>query len=103
MKYLVTATERPGAEGPGSPEELRELLLAERAWIQDRHDDGSVLALYDHAGGGASVALVEAASHDDVQRLILSFPGWMTNNWQVVALCDWRVAMDAVIEQLGAG
>lgn len=101
MKYLVTVTERSGADGPTTPEEILELLLAERAWIQDRLDDGSLECLYDHAGGGASIAIVEAASHEDVQRLILSFPGWMTNNWQVTPLCDWKVAMDAVIGQLG--
>jgi hypothetical protein len=87
MKYLVV-----GAEGPGfaSPEEAVEVLeggiLPTFDALMQLEEDEKILAGGLPIGDRALVFIVEAASNEELDRMLRSIPAWGVLKWEVSAL-----------------
>jgi len=87
MHYLVSA-----AEGPGfaSPEEtlkaLEDLVLPLFESLMRLEAEKIILAGGVPLGDRAVVFIAEAASHDEVDRMLRSIPMWGLFKWDVIAL-----------------
>jgi hypothetical protein len=87
MKYLVSASEGPGC---GFPEETLEALenrvLPAFETLIRLEASKKILAGGVPAGGRALVFIMEASSHEEVDRLLRKLPVWGALKWEVVAL-----------------
>ena len=87
MKYLVV-----GAEGPGfaSPEETVEVLekgiLPTFDALMQLEEDEKILAGGLPIGDRALVFIAEAASNEELDRMLRSLPAWGVLKWEVSAL-----------------
>ena len=87
MKYLVV-----GAEGPGfaSPEEALEVLekgiLPTFDALMQLEEDEKILAGGLPIGDRALVFIAEAASNEELDRMLRSIPAWGVLKWDVSAL-----------------
>jgi hypothetical protein len=87
MKYLVV-----GAEGPGfaSPEEAVEVLekgiLPTFDALMQLEEDEKILAGGLPIGDRALVFIAEAASNEELDRMLRSIPAWGVLKWEVSAL-----------------
>ena len=87
MKYLVV-----GAEGPGfaSPEEALEVLekgiLPTFDALMQLEEDEKILAGGLPIGDRALVFIAEAASNEELDRMLRSLPAWGVLKWEVSAL-----------------
>jgi muconolactone delta-isomerase len=87
MKYLVS-----GAGGPGfsSPEEavdiLEEEILPTFAAIMKLEKEGKILAGGLPVGERSFVFIAEAASHDELDKMLRGIPAWGVFDWQVTPL-----------------
>ena len=87
MKYLVV-----GAEGPGfaSPEETVEVLekgiLPTFDALMQLEEDEKILAGGLPIGDRALVFIAEAASNEELDRMLRSIPAWGVLKWEVSAL-----------------
>jgi hypothetical protein len=87
MKYLVV-----GAEGPGfaSPEEALEVLekgiLPTFDALMQLEEDEKILAGGLPIGDRALVFIAEAASNEELDRMLRSIPAWGVLKWEVSAL-----------------
>ena len=87
MKYLVV-----GAEGPGfaSPEEALEVLekgiLPTFDALMQLEEDEKILAGGLPIGDRALVFIAEAASNEELDRMLRNIPAWGVLKWDVSAL-----------------
>ncbi len=87
MQYLVSA-----AEGPGfaSPQEvlrtLEDMVLPLFEALRRLETGHRILAGGIPVGDRALVFIVEAASHDEVDRLVRNLPMWGLFKWDVMPL-----------------
>jgi len=97
MKYLVTATGGPGYE---SREEavhiLKEIVLPSFDHLIKLEKDGKILGGGLPVGDRAFTFVLEAASNDEVDRVLRAIPIWPMMDWDVVALqgFETRAAME---------
>ena len=90
MKYLVT-----GSEGPGffSSDEvvdmLQNIVLPTFDEIEELESEGALVGGVP-VGERAFVFIVEADSHDDVDRTLRSLPIWGVLEWEVTPLQDFE-------------
>jgi len=84
MQYLVSATAGPGFS---TPEEalraLEDMVLPLFEALMRLETGGKILAGGVPLGERALVFIVEAASHDEVDRLVRSLPMWGVFTWEV--------------------
>jgi hypothetical protein len=87
MQYLVSASEGPGYE---SPEEilktLEDQVLPLFESLMRLESEHKILAGGVPLGDRALVFILEAASHDDADRLLRGLPMWGLFKWDVIAL-----------------
>jgi hypothetical protein len=87
MHYLVSASEGPGY---ASPEEtlkaLEDLVLPLFESLMRLEAEKKILAGGVPLGDRAVVFIVDAASHDEVDRILRSIPMWGLFKWDVSAL-----------------
>ena len=87
MKYLVSASEGPGFS---SPEEMLQLLedivLPTFETLLRLEADHKILAGGVPVGDRGFMFIVEAASHEEVDRMLRSLPMWGLLKWDVIAL-----------------
>lgn len=87
MHYLVSASEGPGF---ASPEEtlkvLEDLVLPLFESLMRLEAEKKILAGGVPLGDRAVVFIVDAASHDEVDRMLRSIPMWGLFKWDVIAL-----------------
>ncbi|MFA4903352.1 MAG: hypothetical protein WC600_11500 [Desulfobaccales bacterium] len=87
MHYLVSASEGPGY---ASPEEtlkgLEDLVLTLFESLMRLEAEKKILAGGVPLGDRAVVFIVDAASHDEVDRILRSIPMWGLFKWDVSAL-----------------
>ncbi|MHB9072079.1 MAG: hypothetical protein ACYC6G_01010 [Desulfobaccales bacterium] len=87
MHYLVSASEGPGY---ASPEEtlkvLEDLVLPLFESLMRLEAEKKILAGGVPLGDRAVVFIVDAASHDEVDRILRSIPMWGLFKWDVIAL-----------------
>lgn len=85
--YLVTTSEGPGF---ASPDEVAEVLengiLPTFAMLTRLKADKKIIAGGLPAGSRRLYLMVEAASHDEVDRMLRDLPAWGVFSWKVTAL-----------------
>jgi len=104
MQYLVV-----GSEGPGfaSPEETIEVLekgiLPTFDILMKLEEDDKILAGGLPVGDRALVFIAEAASNEELDRMLRSIPAWGVLKWEVRALQTFagRAAQEQeIVEEL---
>ena len=87
MHYLVSASEGPGF---ASPEEtlkvLEDLVLPLFESLMRLEGEKKILAGGVPLGDRAVVFITDAASHDEVDRMLRGLPMWGLFKWDVIAL-----------------
>jgi hypothetical protein len=87
MQYLVSASEGPGFASPEETlEALENMVLPLFEALMRLENEKKILAGGVPLGDRAFVFIVEAASHDEVDRLLRRLPLWGMLKWDVMAL-----------------
>ena len=107
MKYLVTGSEGPGFASPlEAAEVLENIILPTFDTLVKLEGDKKILAGGLPVGDRAFVFIVEAASNEEVDRLLRTIPAWGVLKWQVTALQTFagRAAQEReVVKELKKG
>jgi len=107
MKYLVTGSEGPGFASPmETAEVLENIILPTFDTLVKLEGDKKILAGGLPVGDRAFVFIVEAASNEEVDRLLRTIPAWGVLKWQVTALQTFagRAALEReVVKELKKG
>jgi len=107
MKYLVTGSEGPGFASPlEAAEVLENIILPTLDTLVKLEGDKKILAGGLPVGDRAFVFIVEAASNEEVDRLLRTIPAWGVLKWQVTALQTFagRAAQEReVVKELKKG
>ncbi|PYU98961.1 MAG: hypothetical protein DMG10_26750 [Acidobacteria bacterium] len=107
MKYLVTGSEGPGFASPmETAEVLENIILPTFDTLVKLEGDKKILAGGLPVGDRAFVFIVEAASNEEVDRLLRTIPAWGVLKWQVTALQTFagRAAQEReVVKELKKG
>jgi hypothetical protein len=97
MKFLLIVTPRRDSSIP--PTAVAQMLAAQRDWLHDRRDDGTVEFVYSFAtGGGCGVVNVE--SHEALNQLLLDSPAFIVNDYDARALADIDISLGNAIAAL---
>ena len=90
MKYLVTGTEGPGFYSSDEAiEMLQDVILPAFDELEALETEGALVG-GSPVGERAFVFIVEADSHDDVDRTLRSLPIWGALEWEVSPLQDFE-------------
>ena len=85
MKFLVTVT--PRRDAPMPPAAIAGLLTAQRDWLHERIDEGTIEVAYGFTtGGGCGVLKVD--SHEQLSDLLMNSPGFPISDFRIDALSD---------------
>ena len=107
MKYLVIGSEGPGFASPmEAGEVLENIILPTFDTLVKLEGDKKILAGGLPVGDRAFVFIVEAASNEEVDRLLRTIPAWGVLKWQVTALQTFagRAAQEReVVKELKKG
>jgi len=89
MKYLVTGTEGVGFFSADEAIEILEnVVLPAFNELEELESDGAIVGGVP-VGERSFVFIVEAESHDDVDRTVRSLPVWGGMEWEVTPLQDF--------------
>ena len=72
MKYLVTARRRDGVSVP--PDAIAGMLLAQRDWLREKLDEGTLDVAYTFAQGGGGIGIANVESGDELNEILTSSP-----------------------------
>jgi hypothetical protein len=87
MKYLVVGSRGPGFDSPDSMVPiLKGVILPSFDMLMKWEKEGKILAGGLPVGERAFVFIAEAASNDDLDRLLRTLPMWGALDWEVSAL-----------------
>ena len=90
MKYLVMGTEGPGFFSADEAIEILEnVVLPAFSELEELESDGAIVGGVP-IGERSLVFIIEADSHDDVDRTLRSFPMWGAMEWEVTPLQDFE-------------
>jgi muconolactone delta-isomerase len=90
MKYLVTGTEGPGFFSSDEAIEILEnVVLPAFSELEELESDGVIVGGVP-IGERSFVFIIEADSHDDVDRTLRSLPMWGAMEWEVTPLQDFE-------------
>lgn len=107
MRYLVTGSEGPGFMSPAQAiEVLEKLILPTFDALMKLEAEKKIVAGGLPVGDRAFVFIAEAASNDDLDKLLRSLPAWGVFKWQVTPLQTFagRAAQEGdVVKQLKGG
>jgi hypothetical protein len=91
MRYLVSATEGPGCSYPEETlEALENRVLPAFETLSRLEDENKILGGGVPVGERALVFIVEADSHEEVDRLVRCLPIWGGLYWKIVPLQTFR-------------
>ena len=99
MKFLVTVTRK---DTPHPPEIRAELLAAQARWLKERVADGTLDCVYGFVEGGG-VAIANAGSPEELNRVLLDQPVLPISDVHVRPLADVQVTLEAGVEALRRG
>jgi hypothetical protein len=102
MKYLVSASEGPGFSSPDEMLQLLEdIVLPSFENLMRLEAEHKILAGGVPVGDRGFTFIVEAASHEEVDRMLRSLPMWGVLKWEVIALQTFeaRVAHERELVQ----
>jgi muconolactone delta-isomerase len=94
MKFLVTVTPRQVAPMP--PGAIAEVLSAQRDWLTQKLEDGTLDCAYGFIGGGG-VGIVNADSIEEMHALLVQSPGFPIGDNEVRPLGELNETMEAGI------
>ena len=77
-------------------EQAADLLQNSQAWLKEKLADGTMDCTYNLFGGGG-IGIVNAASHEEVLAMLLSYPLYPYFSWEVTPLLDFEAAYKAYI------
>ena len=87
MKYMVSGSEGPGFASPEEAVEiLEEVVLPTFDVLMKLEAQKKIVAGGLPVGDRAFVFIVEAASNEELDRLLRSIPAWGVLEWQVTPL-----------------
>jgi len=90
MKYLVTGTEGPGFFSTDEAIEILEnVVLPTFDELEELEGKGTIVGGVP-IGERSFVFIVEAESHDDVDRTLRSLSMWGVMEWEVIPLLDFE-------------
>ncbi|MEM7008976.1 MAG: muconolactone Delta-isomerase family protein [Thermodesulfobacteriota bacterium] len=90
MKYLVTANESGGFYSSDEVAQiLEQMVIPAFDELEELESDGALVGGVP-VGERAFVFIVEAESHDDVDRTLRSLPLWGVMDWEVTPLQDFE-------------
>jgi len=90
MKYLVTGNEGPGFfSSDEAAEMLENVVLPAFSDLEELESDGAIVGGVP-IGERAFVFIIEAESHDDVDRTLRTLPVWGAMEWEVTPLQDFE-------------
>jgi len=90
MKYLVIGNEGPGFfSSEEAIEMLENIVLPAFDELEELEGEGSIVGGVP-VGERAFAFIVEADSHDDVDRTLRSLPIWSALEWEVTPLQDFE-------------
>lgn len=91
MKYLVTGTEGPGFFSSDEAIEILEnVILPAFEELEELETEGALVGGVP-VGERSFVFIVEAESHDDIDRTLRSLPIWGAMEWEVTPLQDFEL------------
>jgi muconolactone delta-isomerase len=93
MKFLVTGL--PGTTSMPA-EQGADLLQASLVWLKEKLALGILDSTYNLFGGGG-IGIANAASHEEVLLLLLSYPLYPYFTWEVKPLLDFEASYEAYI------
>jgi muconolactone delta-isomerase len=96
MKFLVTVTPRQVPMPPGM---IADLLTAQRDWLNEKVNDGTLDCAYGFVGGGGC-GIANADSHEEMHALIVGSPGFVLSDSEVRPLGDLNETIGAGVEAL---
>ena len=97
MKFLVIVTPRRDASVP--PGAVAAMLSAQRDWLHERMNDGTVEFAYSFpVGGGCGVVNVD--SHEALNELLVNSPAFMINDFDLRPLSDLDTGLGNAITAL---
>ncbi|HWW66838.1 MAG TPA: hypothetical protein VNY83_02535 [Solirubrobacterales bacterium] len=97
MKFLITVTPKEVTLLP--PNVAAEILSAQRDWLKQKVDDGTLDYAYGFVtGGGCGIA--NAGSAEEINALILDAPAFAIGNYEVRPLGDVGQTLDAAVRSL---
>jgi hypothetical protein len=94
MKFLVMTSIKKQISVP--PDAMPSILEAQREWIHERLNDGTIEVIYGFTFGGG-VAIVNADGGDELNSLVLQSPAFMTLDWEIRPLAEIDVALSNAI------
>lgn len=87
MKYLVTADEGPGFASPEEAAQMLEkIVLPSFQELMRLEAEKKIVAGGLPLGGRAFAFIVQASSHDEVDRMLRNVPLWGMLKWKVTPL-----------------
>ncbi|PPD57929.1 muconolactone Delta-isomerase family protein [Dehalogenimonas etheniformans] len=96
MKYLVTGHQViPGA---GHTDQVN-YLRAAKAWVKRHKEAGQLEAVYSFTDGGG-VFIMNVSSHEELMKLLLTFPLSPLTQWSVRPMIDFVESADIIINTL---
>lgn len=99
-QYLVTTTEGPGFASPDEVVEVLEKgILPTFDKLEALKSSGKIVAGGLPVGSRTFFLIVEAKSHDEVDRMLRDIPAWGVFSWEVTPLqsIEGRAAMEREI------
>ncbi len=99
-QYLVTTTEGPGFASPDEVVEVLEKgILPTFDKLEALKSSGKIVAGGLPVGSRTFYLIVEAKSHDEVDRMLRDIPAWGVFSWEVTPLqsIEGRAAMEREI------
>jgi hypothetical protein len=97
MKFLVTVTPRQFTPMP--PGAIAEMLSAQRDWLMEKLDDGTIDCAYGFIGGGG-MGILNADSFEEANTIIVSSPGYPIGDNEIRPLGDFSTTIDAGVASL---
>ena len=97
MKFLVAVTPRQVAPMP--PGAIAEVLSAQRDWLKQKLEDGTLDCAYGFIGGGG-VGIANADSIEEMHALLVQSPGFPIGDNEVRPLGDFNETIEAGIVAL---
>jgi len=91
MKYLVIGNEGPGFfSAEEAIEMLENIILPTFEELEELENEGALVGGIP-VGERAFAFILEADSHDDVDRILRSLPIWSALEWEVTPLQDFQL------------
>lgn len=97
MKFLVTGHQTVAATGHRSQSNY---LESSKEWVQTLKKNAKLESAYSFTDGGG-LFIINAASHEELTSILLSFPLSHLTKFAVQPLADFAATSDIIIEAIG--